>query len=274
MSICGLISNDSPLLSGLNLQASDLTKINVLINSATAIIEAYCRRDFKAATFNELATVNLDGSILLKNPPLAGFVYVADHTEELLKIKNPDVPFANITTRYDENGSLTLDLLTSDGVAVGFNTITEQDVPTISDLVDAINLLGGWVATAATGQGSALTGQILQDIALEAGKGVEVSIPGWQQCTSPVRMDRKAGILYTMIKPQSLCRIAYQGGYTTIPDDLQFVCSELVKELWNDRGNVISESLGGYSYSLASQALDRMPTSYKKILGNYRHRIV
>jgi hypothetical protein len=51
--------------------------------------------------------------------------------------------------------------------------------------------------------------------------------------------------------------VDYRGGYSTIPEDIQLLCMELVKvqrDAKNMDGTITGESLGGYSYTLNNSA--------------------
>jgi hypothetical protein len=59
--------------------------------------------------------------------------------------------------------------------------------------------------------------------------------------------------------------VAYNGGYDTVPYDIEQVCLEAAAQMYRDRKRdrgVQSESLGDYSYSLgaATAALDLIRT--------------
>lgn len=70
-------------------------------------------------------------------------------------------------------------------------------------------------------------------------------------------------------------KVEYTAGYSTIPDDLSFAATMLVAWLARNSpsGSVLtSESLGGYSYSVASTAMGSAPElgSTRQILTTYR----
>lgn len=78
------------------------------------------------------------------------------------------------------------------------------------------------------------------------------------------------GLLYMNSLPyehQSI-RVVYQGGYTTIPNDLALACIMWVARIFNRRksGDASNESVGGASVAWMAD----MPIEVKQILANYR----
>lgn len=70
-------------------------------------------------------------------------------------------------------------------------------------------------------------------------------------------------------------RIVWQGGYSTIPQDLCQVEAAIVKSLWNDKNLLLtSEKIGYVEYTKALINLDRVPMTERRILDSYRNRSV
>ena len=66
----------------------------------------------------------------------------------------------------------------------------------------------------------------------------------------------------------------YNGGYATIPRDIQQACVELVKQQLNRLGTDLilsSETADKYSYQINNQMLDALPPFVRQTLS--RHRI-
>jgi hypothetical protein len=68
-------------------------------------------------------------------------------------------------------------------------------------------------------------------------------------------------------------KVAYVAGFATVPSDLIFACCQLVARMLKttDTGSMLqSESLGGYSYSLAAQAAIVEIGTIQATLANYK----
>jgi hypothetical protein len=65
-------------------------------------------------------------------------------------------------------------------------------------------------------------------------------------------------------------RISYNGGYSTIPEDLKMACIQIVKKFFNDRkgSHLKSESLGEYSYTRFDKDIKELGFDY--LLDGYR----
>lgn len=98
------------------------------------------------------------------------------------------------------------------------------------------------------------------------------------QTVDLMTLQRNRGSVWPQI-PGSI-KVTYTAGFSDVPDDLRMACENLTCWLFRAAplggDPITSESLGSYSYSLASQALSGLPAlgSTRQLLSTYRRPVL
>jgi hypothetical protein len=294
-SSCRLIDWTSDYLSKQHYTASDAARITARIEAATKGIQRYCNRDFLSTTYDEQPRVIQFSMAPLKQFPVTNVARVCDTVVPFFSIINTDNTVTNATFSTSATGITLTHVIGGQTTTTVIDYVTEDDSDD-SDIVATINGVGhGWTATnvagyATYGVDDIMTGQFGNCKSIR-------SVCGWLDTPSPVRVDYGTGILYlslNRLNSQFLTndfwpdvmggqnyfgqrlRVIYTAGYNPweIPADLQQACADIVALMDSDNRVMASESLGAYSYSVASalDALARLPITTRRILESYRDR--
>lgn len=270
---CKLISYDSPFLESLNIAESEVGKVNAYIEAASAAIEKATHRKFEKAQYDEVYEADDSGSLVLRNFPLISVDRVFSTTREALRIENTE------STVTNANYSTTKTALLLSHTESGTVTSTEllfADYPTIALLRAAIVAVGnGWSASVAGDYGPFASVDLVADQYGDCKTISSIRIWGQTGASWTILDNREALINGEFYRGQAV-RIVYTAGFAAneIPDDLKHVCAELVASMMGEGdGAIQSESLGGYSYSLATGAVERLPRTSREILASYKDRV-
>lgn len=265
---CGFINPNNPLLSSLNLTSKDSAAIAQAIESATAALRSATGRSFSLAEYDEQLS-GQHGCVILKEYPVKSIDRVFDRLAVGFTLRNTDTAVSNASYTIAD-GVLSL-LSIASGVA-STDDLALADSATVGDLVDAINSVNGWSATVANGWADYPSTDLLANQGGGAKSIQDVLI--WRECGLRWSLDRDHGIL-ELDSYRCLLRVVYTAGYAVIPADLQKLTADVVKEMFDPgSGSIVSESLGGYSYSMATAAIERVPIDSKTILSNLKDRRV
>jgi len=272
---CKLINYDSPYLDSLNISESEISKVNAYIEAATTAIEKATHRSFGKSERDEAYKADQDGSIVLDVFPVKHVDRLYSTTRECLKIQNTDSTVTNASYNTTESS------LRLSHTAGGSNTTTEllfADNLTINALKTAIDAIGsGWTAIVQGDYGPFATSDLVRSQYGEAKYGA-TSLRMWAQTGARwTLVESKEGLIVGEFSRGQEVRVVYTAGFaaSAIPEDIKQVCAELVAEMMGDGdASLQSESLGGYSYSLATGALSRLPRSSREIIGSYKDRLV
>ena len=271
---CKLITPDSPYLDDQNIEEEDISRVNAICESATTAVEHACNRHFLSASYDEVATVDLTGSVLLKQFPLIRVSRVYSTTRQAVTIQNTDSTTTNASL-YTDGTALVLSHTVA-GV-VTETTLAWSDYPTITALVAAINGVGnGWSSSVAGDYDNYATADLVTDQYGDAKTQNELRI--WAQTGARwfVANPKQSLISGEFGKGEEV-RIVYTAGYAekNIPEDIKQVVAEAVKDMFSGgQSQIQSESLGDYSYSLAQGAVAGLPVTSRDILARYKDRIV
>ena len=287
---CQWITATSPYFASLGLATSDYPLINQLILSGQTHIERFCNRVFAQQQFDEQCQVLQDGSLILRNIPVAYISRFCTASGNWLTVHNSSATVANVAT--------TTTALILTGIVSGVTTTTQllyQTYPTLNGMAGAINGVGsGWSATVASGgfgnypSGDLTPGQY----------GTALSpfvLASWSETLRQIRFDPNSGIIpgyggsydtgyqlpYYPVTGNPLVytirgdymRVVYTGGFDPIPEDIKEVLSHLViQKFQSPEGRIQGETIGNqYNYTLMD--FDKAPASDRKILASYRRRV-
>jgi hypothetical protein len=235
---------------------SDDTAINTLITACSRAIQRHCHRWLVAQDFDELYNGNANRRLPLRNYPLQKIASVRYRPVTVLKITNnlAGTPQARVSVT---STGLTLTRVTN-GVTTTDTSITFAGNVTLVALQAAVNALGsGW---SAAGQGYdswpsadlwCPNGPTSDPYYTPAGQGALQCVAGayaelklHTYELSGYQYDQRQGWLLRaipysdpeLLHPEDLIfppginnfRVQYTAGYTSIPDDLQEACAQLV----------------------------------------------
>jgi hypothetical protein len=269
---CKLINYDSEYLADQNIEEADISRVNAFCESATAEVERIANRHFLEANYDEVATADLTGSILLAQFPLVRVARVYSTTRQALSIQNTDSTVTNATYYTDSTG---LNLSYTASGADATSTLSWESNPTIADLATAINGVGnGWTSGVLDNYDAYATRDLVGDQYGEAKSLNQIRI--WAQTGARWMVaDKGKALLTGEFGKGDAVRIKYTAGFANAPEDVKKIVAEVVKDMFSGgQSQLQSESLGDYSYSLAQGAVGRLAVTSRDILASYKDRIV
>lgn len=266
------------------------TILEQYIDHATAKIERWIGRQIKVRNYFEWYGGNDVRSVKVKQYPINNVVGVYTGLAAALTIASTVSSDIRLTVSINTdplgtvaNGVLapgvTLTRTTSGGTTTT-NTLTFATYPDTTSLVAAINAITGYSASVSTAMRCAqLHPRAGGDIKMATVvlTGVDVS--------SEFVYDSYLGIVtirqdafptmrsYSARYPSALqsTLIEYSAGYTTVPDDIHQACLVIAGTMYLSRKSdtsLQSESLGDYSYSMASA--DSSRAMMEDLLGSWK----
>jgi hypothetical protein len=266
------------------------TILEQYIDHATAKIERWIGRQIKVRNYFEWYGGNDVRSVKVKQYPINNVVGVYTGLAAALTIASTDSSDIRLTVSINtdplgtvSNGTLapgvTLTRTTSAGTT-STNTLTFATYPDTTSLAAAINAITGYSATVTTAMRCAqLHPRAGGDIKMATVvlTGVDVSsefvydsylgIVTIRQDAFPTMGQHNArfpsGLQSTLIE--------YSAGYTTVPDDIHQACLVIASTMYLSRKSdtsLQSESLGDYSYSMASA--DSSRALMEDMLGSWK----
>jgi hypothetical protein len=237
---------------------SDDTAINTLITACSRAIMRYCKRMFVACTFDELYSGRAENQLFLRNFPITAVQSVRYRPVTVLKITNnlANTPQARVTVT---STGITLTRVTNGASATDASLTFAGNVSVLA-LQNAVNAVGNSWSAASQGYDSWPAADLYcpngptvgtDTLYTPAGQGAMQCVAG---SYAELKMhtyelqgyqinERQGGLLraipYTdpeLLHPEDLIwprginnfRIQYTAGFTTIPEDVQEACAQLV----------------------------------------------
>lgn len=246
------ITSDDDLFIGWSYDSSNADNVDALIDASCQAVETYCGRSFGQANYTELAQTSFNGSLILKNPPVAYVSQVAKYLHNVLSITGTGEAYTTDTS-----------------LVVSGNELLYSTYTTLSALATAISALSGFTASVESDYAN------VSSTDLVSGRYVTIDtsqyFPIWFK-SSISQVDSTSGILYGLYSC-TLYRVKYRGGYATVPADIKYVVSQMVKRNYaNIPGPLLSEGLAGqYYYTVDRQ---NTPINELVILNRYKLSVV
>ncbi len=259
-----------------NYTPEDAVIIKHLQAAAEATVESYCNRKFAPASYSEKIQGTGRKTLQVKQRPIISIQSIRFGLAPALAIQNTDntnynstvvVSGCDITLNRYKNGLHYDDVL------------TYTDYPTIGSLNTKINTLGnGWYSTISN---DPFSGWVSGDLGRFPGSfGTRLNtafLNIHRYFLSDYRVNNNVGEIYSPYGfPRGYDRflVEYIAGYGCIPADLQNCIVELVRNSHKAmfvNGNIISESLGDWSYTLATKrGFDSLSFNAMTALNYYR----
>ena len=293
-------------MSQIALQPGELDYLEDNIAAASSLFRAYCGRQFTQGTYIETVPVQLNGTIRLREFPVNWVTRIQSLPVTALTVGNTTATSAwvSLAVTGDVYVGLTITgmiLNWQSGGQTYSQTITYTANETISSLAAAIAAVSGWTAEAESTYGDWPVTEIMDG---EASKGAGSSDQPYGAALfhvfsnnitngRPLSDDgQRTGIWwvgrqYDGVGPtwgpgwesdnyeMSLgkVKVTYNGGFATIPTDVQMAVSELVKanyERLRTDAYLKSESDGQYRYDLAAEMVGNLPRAARETAERYR----
>jgi hypothetical protein len=255
---------DAKLFLGITGTTSDAI-LEQCIDRASAWVDRYCGRTFKAARYYEFRDGGSD-RLALRNPPVQAVYFCSTTKESVLSVAST-VASDTLATVSVANGELQLTRRDSGGTETR-TALSLDTYDSVSELAVAANLVAGFSASVVKNAPSRYLARV-------AGRDVRQGaflLDGFTDFYAEYGLEEESGIIYGRT-PRAWRAIVvdYRGGYEVIPADVEQATLMLVGKFFRDRTrdiSVSSESLGGYSYSL--RAGDETAREIESLLGAYK----
>ena len=240
------------------------------IDRSPAIIEAFCDRKLKSRTHYEWIQPNGERILQVDNPPLVSIDTISYGRQVSFTVTSDTASTDVLATVGFDGTSLRLRKVNAAGSA-STDTLSVETYPTTSQLVTQINSsVSGWSATLTENA-------YARSLHRFGGRGVkdapcDVHFPRDNVSEYEIETamglvnitaDRFPGIRSDGAGINRFPRgffpvfVQYEGGYATIPSDLEQVAIEIAADLYRDRladRTLASENLGDYSYTRSNVA--------------------
>jgi hypothetical protein len=237
-----------------------------LIDRASDFIQRYCARNFVSQRYYEWHDTYGADRIALKNNPVEHVRFVGVGYDNAISVQSTVASDISVTVGVDSD-HVHLHRINSSGVETSSQAVFAT-YPSTNLLAAAISGVTGFSASAVLN----LPTKYLRKIAGADLKQKTIYLQAPTDSLTDYMIDDARGIIYgpTLTQYRSFF-VDYEGGYGTIPYDLQQATIEMASRLLNSRKrdpSLQSESLGGYSYSLRS--VSDLDSSTKLVLDSYR----
>lgn len=287
-----------------NFNSADSAVLQDIVNASSDVIERELARTFALTTYDELYDGPGYFNLLLNNYPVTQVLRVALNPVNVLQIRNTDPDVSRASYRIDgdtnipprpnvlylvsmKNGVETAININLQSGATSVNGVagSTYTMVTLANLATAINTFSayGWNALAL----GIYTSWPIDDLRPPQGAfdtrwqgNAYVSLHSWNQSGFDINPDigeLVAGNGFS--RGYRNYRVIYQAGYSTIPYPIQQACAELAASVYLNRGqnpNLVSESLGGYSYTLntAEKSFKSLSLTARYGLSDWKNRRV
>jgi len=257
----------SKYFHSLNATDEDAETIQTLIDAAVEFVEKFCGRQFSQMEHDRIYTVMQDGTVVIEHPPISHVTRICVPTGSWLTVENNSSSVTNASFATTDSSLILTDY---SGGLRSTHTLTFAAYPTLTALASAIVALGhGWTGSVATGYGNYPSSDLLPQ--QHGNAKTENTLWNWDDYQGVFNFDYRTGVLDLWLNRGQRVRVVYMGGFEDVPEDIKQATANLVVASFNGpEGRIQSESLGGYSYSLAP--VDTLPMNDKRILSQYRDR--
>lgn len=260
-------------LDYLGLSADKATIIDRLVDVATAKIERFCNRQFVSRSYTSWLDGSGDIYQFIPNYPIITLSRVCTQTRGAMSVTNDA---AETALAYATVSASTTGLSLSYGGSA--SSLLYADYATLTLLVAAVDALGNSWDAAVLNDYGALPSSEIRPFGPRGCQGNDVQLDIPDEPVEDVEYDEQSGRVWTsggFAAGRANIFIAYNGGYATIPDDIEQAAIELVGKLYHaatkDR-TIQSESLGDYSWTAVNQV--GLETDMQVALMPYRRIVI
>lgn len=247
-----------------------------LAEGACGAVENFCGRTFALTSHDELYQGTNSRSLFLNNYPVTSIKSVRSGRQIAVQIQNNT---ANIQAAQVQTTATALILKIINGGTETPVTLTYADHPTLGSLTTAINGIGnGWYASLNGQFATWASADLAAYPTTQNARQNVASLSPHYWYLSNYELNPKTGEL-TM--PGCWCgsglwpyRITYEAGFDPVPEELLQATAELAAsthKAGKADPNLVSESLGGYSYTrAATKSIADLSIQSQQTLRHYR----
>jgi hypothetical protein len=266
-----------------NSRDQDEPVINALIDNASKAIQKFCRRDFISTTYDELYDGPDDPVLILRQYPIISIQSVRTGLETVLEAQN------NSTSVQQARISVTSTAVLLKRVASGTatsNTLTFAANVTLTAMATAITAVAnGWTGRVASSEfNNYPSADLLYPQGAFDAKDRYAGLKLHTEEVATFEIDERNGFLVASEnvweegpvweRGTRNYRVQYTAGYSTIPEDVQKACAELVASWFANRGRDVflsQENIKGSNSYSAEPTVGQLPGRLKALLRPYRN---
>lgn len=299
-------------LSDIVLSATQIDRLPGMISEASSAIRFWCNRTFTQQIYVETCDVELDGFIRLTEIPINSISRIQSNAQTAITISNNGaseawVVFATTGDSTGPTGIAVTGLILNSYVSgvLSSPTVAFTQNMTISQLSSLIGAVGGWTAFADSVLGLYNVSELLPQDALigkgatpndqpDGGAGLRVYTSNVTNAQPHAQDGMKTGLIWVGRQFQDLgprwgdgwegqdgsggrepgfVKVTYNGGYATIPYEVQLATVELVKADYERLATDLileSERAGQYQYKINPEMVDMLPRNVRQGLSRYK----
>ena len=239
-----LVANKQTLLYTNNFLLAEL------INMASDRVEKICNRKFMSQTVRERVYPEPGRKVILKNYPIIDVREVSVGRRDAIRVQCTASDAVAALVRVSESGG-DVDLQIVGGASAGTTNLTFSSYATITLLSAAITATSGWSSEVMGSLGAAPTLDLIDTPGLYClNQNAYIELPDKQHADYQI-VDVNNGMLKVSGTGNAEVFVRYTGGYATVPDDLQQIVLEIIKETMDAKSrdtSLKSETLGDYSW--------------------------
>jgi hypothetical protein len=300
-------------LTDISLSATQIDRLPGLIGEASSAIRSWCNRTFTQQTYIESCDVELNGEIRLTEIPINYISRIQSNPQTAITITNNGANEAWVVfaTTGDSTGptgititGLILNSYTSGVLSSPVVSFTAN--MTISQLASVIGAVSGWTAYADSVLGLYNVSELIPQDALigkgatpndqpDGGANLRVYTSNITDAAPHPQDGMKTGLIwvgrqYQDVGPRwgqgweelngpgpqapGFVQVTYNGGYATIPREVQLATVELVKAAYERLKSELlldSEGAAEYKYKINPEMVDMLPRNVRQ--GLSRHKV-
>lgn len=236
---------------GADLSSAQTVEMSLIIESVQQMMQSYCNRQFDNATYYHQRLGTDAREIVLPNTPVNEIKWAGLGMDSLMSVAYRGTRAASIEIEDQE-------LRLSANLTTRSIDLTDSSITDVDALVAAVSALPEWTAEAAYGYGS-YPCLILNPIAkcpVDEDSSYQIDLDG---AASWLRLYREREGLYISDRPIPAgmpYAVIYDGGYSTVPDSLAQLATEMCAAMWRlyvqHGGGVLKrERIGDFAYELS-----------------------
>lgn len=250
-----------------------------LIDATTASVERYCRRSFLAADYDVLLPGVPTRSLFLPQYPVVSVSAVRSGPMPAIQIVHDhgDTQAATV-----ECTALAVILTVIRDAAATTSTITYSAYPTLEAVSDRINTIAsGWRATLTPRFARWASSDLAVYRGSQSARQITASLSPHFDYLTDYKLNPDTGELVRnsgWYGGSQAYRVQFRAGYSELPDDLSHAVLELAGATYRagkTDPTLSSESLGGYSYTRASElGWGQLSLVSRNTLNSYKRAVV
>lgn len=251
---------------GVTLDSAESVLYQDIIDSVSNYIESYCDQQFSDAIYAEQIKI-IDGTFHLKNN-LQHFYVISVDAEDALLVDLTPSSMSNIS--ISSSGTLTLlDTFDATDISIASKTSTQT--------INSINAESGWNVSLASGVTTFRSQQLVPGF-YSLNESDEIYLPAY---LTKIKASRVSNKLFAASVECANGVAIYQGGYATIPADLEDAATRIVIKAYADRnsststtGELTSIKVGDWQESygnINNNQIRNIAIDYYSVLDSYRN---